>query len=213
MWSVAQLGHLAEFWCNNPQLRWVQLACRWGECVAFILFFFFFFLSPSLWLIRWLAGKLSSCPVIPWKSSDTSRYSCKEKTTTLPEKLPKTSVRLKTCQKKRSERNCCHFFTFHPAVFFICLFVFCLASEMIYDTAMFWRFFIFFVFGDRLSWVLESHRLEMSKCKAVIDPWEAMQSPPGWFFCFFLFVFGVFFPVNVQFFFPYRAITIAKEWF
>lgn len=38
-------------------------------------------------------------------------------------------------------------------------------------------------FGDCMSWILESHRLEMSKCKTIIDLWDVMQSTPRcWFF-------------------------------
>lgn len=57
-----------------------------------------------------------------------------------------------------------------------------------------------YFFGDCLSWILESHRLEMSKCKTVIDLWDVMQSTPRcWFFS-----------VNVQFS-PYCAIILPKN--
>lgn len=57
-------------------------------------------------------------------------------------------------------------------------------------------------FGDCLSWILESHRLEMSKCKTVIDLWDVMKSTPRcWFFSF---------SVNVRFS-PYCAIILPKN--
>ena len=84
--------------------------------------------------------------------------------------------------------------------FFIFCFVFSL-TKLIYNTA------IFFFSGDCLSWILESHRLEMSKCKTVIDLWDVMRIHPGVGFVFF---FSFSFSVNVQFS-PYCAIILPKN--
>lgn len=86
----------------------------------------------------------------------------------------------------------CQFF-FCYARFHV-LFCFSLSDKIIYNTAIF--FFLVTV------WVLESHRLEMSKCKTVIDLWDVMQSAPGCS-CFFC-------SVNVQFS-PYCAIILPKN--
>lgn len=47
----------------------------------------------------------------------------------------------------------------------------------------------YFFSGDCLSWILESHRLEMSKCKTVIDLWDVMRIHPGVGFVIFRFLF------------------------
>lgn len=105
------------------------------------------------------------------------------KQTSLPENLPKTSVCLFFLDSPNMYCKCSKilvvfsFFLNHLLSFFCC-FIFLLTKYYLQYRHYF--------FGYCLSWVLESHRLEMSKCKTVIDLWDVMQNTSRCLFLFFL---------------------------
>lgn len=70
------------------------------------------------------------------------------------------------------------FFFYYYLLSFFCCFIFLLTKYYLQ--------YCHYFSGYCLSWVLESHRLEMSKCKTVIDLWDVMQSTSRCLFLFFL---------------------------
>lgn len=110
-------------------------------------------------------------------------------------------------RSKQQQKKSCHFYFFLFVDVFIMRifhFLFCFLSDKSYL-----QYCHYFFSGDCLSWILESHRLEMSKCKTVIDLWDVMRIHPGVGFVFVLF-FSFSFSVNVQFS-PYCAIILPKN--
>lgn len=82
--------------------------------------------------------------------------------------------------------------------FFVCCFM-CIFCSVFSLTKLSTILPLFF---GRLSWILESHRLEMSKCKPVIDLWDVMRSTPRC--CFFFSKCSIL---------SLLCNHIAKEWF
>lgn len=176
-----------------------QEACRGVECVA--LATTFFPLTHSV-----TCGEDELLTYESWKKTEQHiKYTWdvwkQRKHTSLPENPPKTSVSFKPA-KHVMKRNSCHFF-FYLSVFLMRIFIFWFVFSLTK-----WSTILPLFFGNCLSWLLESHRLEMSKCKTVIDLWDVMRSTPRcWFFLFFSLFFSKCSILSLL------CNHIAKEWF
>lgn len=114
------------------------------------------------------------------------------KSTSLPENPPLNKCFFQNLPIIRwnalnNKKKSCHFLFFLFVDVFIMRifhFLFCFLSDKSYL-----QYCHYFFSGDCLSWILESHRLEMSKCKTVIDLWDVMRIHPGVGFVIFRFLF------------------------
>lgn len=153
----------------------------------------------SLWLTQWHAGKMNLWPTWPEKKNHIKYTWCVVK-------LKKYTALPEINKKKNLLKQVLNLIL--PNITYLPMFVFAHFHVFVSSlTKRSRKLPSFFCVCDRLRWILESHRWEMSESKTLIDPWDVMQSAPR---CWFPFFFSFFFSVTVWSF-PYCAIILPKN--